>query len=201
MGKGIEYIEKLKEAYNKNGFEKQWKHLENISNGMENNDRELLLKEYPEIPESLLEILNTIDGTYFRKYGEDQIRYYFFGSDVDDGEYPYYLLSASQILETKDKPKIYYDYFINREFDDVPVSDEISNDLNNIKWLHFSDCMNNGGTSKLYIDFSPSEKGKKGQIIRMWHDPDSLEVIAESFDDFLDMIIKNDFKFIHEDDF
>lgn len=197
MGKGIEYIQKLKEAYIKNGFEKKWEHLESISHGFTSYDKEKLIQEYPEIPESLLEILGKIDGTYSRKYGEEKIRYYFFGSDVDDGEYPYYLLSASQILETKDKPKIFFDYFINREFEDIPVSEEITNDINNIKWLHFADCMNNGGSSKLYIDFSPSNKGKNGQIIRMLHDSDSLEVIADSFDEFLDMIINDNFKFIH----
>ena len=197
MGKGIDYIQKLKEAYTKNGFAKEWEHLESISHGFTSYDKEKLINEYPEIPESLLEILDKLDGTYSRKYGEEKIRYYFFGSDVDNGEYPYYLLSASQILETKDKPKIFYDYFINREFEDIPVSEEITNDINNIKWLHFADCMNNGGTSKLYIDFSPSDKGKNGQIIRMLHDLDSLEVIADSFDEFLDMIINDNFRFIH----
>lgn len=197
MGKGIEYIQKLKEAYIKNGFEKKWKHLESISNGFTSYDKEKLIQEYPEIPESLLEILGKIDGTYSRQYGEEKIRFYFFSSDVDDGEYPYYLLSASQILETKDNPKVLFDYFINREFEDIPVSEEITNNINNIKWLHFADCMNNGGSSKLYIDFSPSPKGKNGQIIRMLHDSDSLEVIADSFDEFLDMIINNNFKFIH----
>ena len=201
MSKGIEYIQKLKEAYTKYSFEKEWEHLENVSNGVSDSDRERLLEEYPDIPESLMEILNRIDGTYHRKYGEDKISYYFFGSDIDNGEYPYYLLSSSQMLETKDDPIKYYDYMINREFDDIPVSEEITNDIHNVKWLNFADCMNNGGTSQLFIDFSPSDKGKNGQIIRFIHDLDRLEVIADSFDDFLDMLIKNNFKFIHEDDF
>lgn len=41
--------------------------------------------------------------------------------------------------------------------------------------------MNNGGTSKLFIDLTPSETGKKGQIVRYLHDPDELKVIADSF--------------------
>ncbi len=49
-------------------------------------------------------------------------------------------------------------------------------------WLHFSDCMNNGGTSQLFIDFFTRARGqKKGQIVRYLHDPDELVVIAESF--------------------
>ena len=45
--------------------------------------------------------------------------------------------------------------------------DRIQTDVSKMKWLCFSDCMNNGGTSSLYIDFTPSEKGTKGQIIRV----------------------------------
>lgn len=193
--KGIEYLKKLKETYIKRGHKKEWEHLENIVNGISESDKERLLKEYPEIPESLLEILNNIDGTYHRLYGNEKITFYFFSSDVEEGKYPYYLLSSTQMLNDSVE---FLDCYIKREFDDVPVSEEITNDINNVKLLHFADCMNNGGTSKLYIDFSPSDKGKKGQIIRFLHDQDSLEVIAESFDEFLDMIIKNEFKFIED---
>jgi len=61
--------------------------------------------------------------------------------------------------------------------------------------------MNNGGTSSLYIDLTPSEKGKKGQIVRYLHDPDELKVIADSFEDFLDLLANKGMKFIHTDDF
>lgn len=56
-----------------------------------------------------------------------------------------------------------------------------------------------GGTSQLFIDFSPSEKGVSGQIIRYIHDPDEIEVIAESFDRYLEMLINNNYDFINED--
>lgn len=56
MSKGIEYIEKLKEAYVKCGFEEKWKYLEDISIGISDNDKEELLKEYPEYPKSLIDI-------------------------------------------------------------------------------------------------------------------------------------------------
>ncbi len=198
--KGNEYIKKLKEIYIKRGFKNKWLHLEEIACGISKEDEHNLLKEYPEIPKSLLEILNKIDGTYHRLYENEKITYYFFGSDVEDGKYPYYLLSGEQMLKTKNDPVKYYDCYINREFDDIPVSEKITNDINNIKWLHFADCMNNGGTSQLFIDFSPSKKGSKGQIIRFVHDEDSLEVIADSFDEFLEKIEKNDFKFINNDE-
>ena len=68
-----------------------------------------------------------------------------------------------------------------------------------MKWLHFSDCMNNGGTSQLFIDFSPSEKGVKGQIVRFLHDPDEIGVIADSFDEYLEELIESGLDFISED--
>ena len=51
--------------------------------------------------------------------------------------------------------------------------------------------MNNGGTSKLFIDFSPSASGIKGQIVRFLHDLDEIEVIADSFDEYLEMQMKD----------
>ena len=144
-----------------------------------------------------MEILNKIDGTHFRIYGSKKLNYYFFSSDVSNGEYPYFLLSAEQILNSKNNALDYYDYLISRDYEDIPVSNKITNNKNNVKWLHFADCMNNGGTSQLYIDFTPSENGKIGQVIRYLHDPDELEVIADSFDDFLVMIIENGFKFLN----
>ena len=87
-------------------------------------------------------------------------------------------------------------FFCNHHADD-----RILNDPANLKWLCFSDCMNNGGTSSLYIDFTPSDKGKFGQIIRFLHDPDELKVIADNFEEFLDMLVENGLKFISPDDF
>ncbi|HEV9036131.1 MAG TPA: hypothetical protein VGQ51_05905 [Puia sp.] len=49
-------------------------------------------------------------------------------------------------------------------------------------WLCFSDCMNNRGTSSLFIDFDPTPEGTVGQIVRFLHDPDSFRVIADSFE-------------------
>ena len=68
-----------------------------------------------------------------------------------------------------------------------------------IKCAGFSDCMNNGGTSKLFIDFSPSSKGVKGQVVRYLHDPDKITVIADSFDEYLQMLMDNGYNFINED--
>lgn len=194
---GIGYINLLKKAYLDNGLSEKWNDIEKNAYGISNEDKNKLLKEYPEIPKNLLEILNKIDGTHYRIYNNNKINYYFFSSDVSNGEYPYFLLSAEQILNSKNNALDYYDYLISRDYEDIPVSNKITNNKNNVKWLHFADCMNNGGTSQLYIDFTPSENGKLGQVIRYLHDPDELKVIADSFDDFLVMVIENGFKFLN----
>ena len=157
---------------------------------MTKEEEKILLKEYPDIPQSLIDLLKYTNGTY-----EDYI--YFLSSDVDNGKYPYYLLSANQIIETKNDPITYLADLINREYDDVIVDERIINNYKNVHWLHFADCMNNGGTSQLFIDFTPSEKGKKGQIIRFLHDPDELLVIADNFDEYIKKIIDSDFPFIN----
>ena len=90
--------------------------------------------------------------------------------------------------------------YIDREFDQVSIDEKITDDSEKMCWLHFSDCMNNGGTSQLFIDFSPSSKGKKGQIARYLHDPDEIEIIADSFEEYLEMLMERGYDFISEED-
>ncbi len=101
--------------------------------------------------------------------------------------------------QVKKISKTWGDYLITREYDDISVDDGVCDDLNKLCWLHFSDCMNNGGTSQLFIDFSPSAKGKKGQVLRYLHDPDELVIVADSFDEYLQMLMDNEYDFITED--
>ena len=201
---GITYIEKLKEAYEKNGFKEKWNHLMSIANGISQEDKMALYAEYPDFPKALMDILQVIDGTYYREFKGEKVTYYFFGSDLDDGEYPYYLDSFKNIMDNRDDVKS-YDYMFEYYFDeqmteDFYIDERISSDFENLKWLHFSDCMNNGGSSSLYVDFTPSEKGKYGQIIRYVHDIDKLQVIADSFEEYLDMLVNMGMKFIHNND-
>ncbi|WP_255361756.1 SMI1/KNR4 family protein [Eikenella sp. NML97-A-109] len=162
-------------------------------------DVHALQATYPQTPASLLELLSFADGTYWREYQGETVSLFLLGSDIM--EYPYYLLSARQMLESK-SPQYLSDY-INRVYpaEDVAVDDRITRDAANACWLHFSDCMNNGGTSQLFIDLTPSVSGKGGQIVRYLHDPDELEVIADSFDEYLLALIEDRYDFIHEDDF
>ncbi len=204
-----DYIDGLKEAYIENGGQELLEEFENTIHGISKEDKEALKELYPEIPESLLELLDFVDGTYFREYGVEKVLFYFLGSDVSDGEYPYYLLSAKNIIENIDVAVQYYgDYIDLPEVDEdgevledyeVEVDERILRDSEETRWIHFSDCMNNGGTSQLFIDLSPSESGKVGQIIRTLHDPDEIVVIADSFDEYLQDLIDSEYFFIDED--
>lgn len=192
------YVEGLKRTYYELGGEKQWQFLEQTSHGAAAEDIEKLRAMYPDIPESLVQLLQIVDGTYWRKYGENTVHQLFLGSDLEG--FPYFLLSAQQIMQTKDNFKVWGDELIYREYDDIPVDDGITDNFEQLCWLHFSDCMNNGGSSQLFIDFTPSAKGKKGQIVRYLHDPDELVVIVDSFDSYLEMLMENQYDFIDEED-
>ena len=191
------YLEELKKAYYKNGGKEYWDKFEKIKAGATEENIKKIKEEFPETPDSLIELLKIVDGTYHREYQGEKITFYFLGSDVMG--YPYYLLSSNQILENKKDGYYLFGGYIDGGYEDVEVDEKITDDSEKIKWLNFSDCMNNGGTSKLFIDFSPSEKGKKGQIVRYLHDPDEIEVIADSFDEYLEKLMEHDLDFISKD--
>ncbi|TYQ14852.1 UNVERIFIED_CONTAM: hypothetical protein Cloal_1240 [Acetivibrio alkalicellulosi] len=65
------------------------------------------------IPDSLVQLLQFVDGTYWREYAGEKLGFYFLGSDLEG--YPYYLLSANQIIENSfDK---YLQILIDSEYD------------------------------------------------------------------------------------
>jgi hypothetical protein len=168
------------------------------ASGASKEDLSTLKSHYPNCPESLLNLLENIDGTYFREYGEDQIAVCILGSDVEDGTYPYYLLSTQQMLESS-KEEVDISYL--SEYEEEGVDPKINPDaLLPGTYLHFSDCMNNGGTSSLYIDFNPTDQGVSGQIIRFLHDPDEFKVIANSFDEYLQGLIDDGFRYLYEEE-
>lgn len=158
------------------------------------------LKEvYPLCPDSLLQLLGKINGTHWEKYEKGEVSVLILGSDIS--EYPYYLRSVEQILEDRAKndqsiADVYGDDFL--ENPDM-LDRRIDPDVVQGERLCFSYCMNNGGTSTLFIDFAPTASGKVGQVIRFVHDPDEFVVIADSFDAYLQMLVDDKFGFILED--
>ncbi|MCL2579799.1 MAG: SMI1/KNR4 family protein [Oscillospiraceae bacterium] len=193
------YINGLKEAYLKNGGDEEWEQFEKNIHGASEEDILKLKELYPHIPDSLVDLLGYVDGTYWRTYGSETVSLLVIGSDIE--EYGYYLLSSKEIIENQNIVREYahYSSYVNREYDEVKVDEKIIDKSDTVKWLHFSDCMNNGGTSQLFIDFTPSSKGKAGQIVRIVHDPDSIKVIADSFDDYLKMLMDSEYDFVNED--
>ena len=191
------YFDGLKAAYCREGGQEMWDRFASAVHGADQRDLDRLTALYPDIPESLIELLKLVDGTYYREYPADKVLLYFLGSDYEG--FPYYLLSARQMVDTKNQFRQWEDYLINREYDDIPVDEGVCDDMNKLNFLHFSDCCNNGGTSQLFLDFSPSAKGKKGQVLRFLHDPDEMVVAADSFDEYLQMLMDNEYDFINED--
>ena len=197
-----QYLEGLKQAYIDNGGEEAWQNLMATAHGATEADLQLLRNRYPQVPESLLDLLRRIDGTYWREYEKGTVSDLILGADEAMGDYPYYLLSAEQIVATQNEAFDFYADYINREYEEIEIDNRITSDASQLhNWLHFSDCMNNGGTSQLFIDFSPSAIGKVGQVVRFLHDPDEMVVIADSFDDYLKMLMKNGYCFVDEMNF
>lgn len=191
------YLQGLREAYEDAEGEQLWADFMEVRTGVAPEDLAALKEVYPELPAGLETLLQFADGTYWREYRPgEETSLLFLGSDLE--EFPYYLLSAKQMLETKDRFADWGEYLILREYDDIPVDEGVTHDLNGLRWLHFADC-NNGGSSQLFIDFTPSEKGRAGQVVRFLHDPDELTVIAESFDAYLELLMKNEYDFINEE--
>ena len=184
------YLTCLRDAYYEQHAGKEWEDFEKVVHGANEKDLNALRKLYPDIPESLVQLLD------WREYAGKTVAFYFLGSDLE--EYPYYLLSAKQMTDIREID--WLEDYIDRVYDDaVEIDDKIIDDSEKMRWLHFSDCMNNGGTSQLFIDFSPSNFGIKGQIVRYVHDPDELAVIADSFDEYLEMLVESGCDFINED--
>jgi hypothetical protein len=158
-----------------------------------------LRQAYPLCPDSLLRLLGHYNGTYYQDYAGGRVLVYMLGSDVF--EYPYYLSSVAQILEDRQAnqrsiAEIYGHYL---EEDPGIVDARIDAGIQQGQRLCFSHCMNNGGSSRLYVDFTPTASGKVGQVVRFLHDPDNYQVIADSFDAYLHMLIDDGYAFLIDD--
>lgn len=193
------YLRGVEAGYRKVGLGQTWDEFMAVSRGASADDLAALRRIYPQVPQSLLELLARVDGT-FMTTDHDGHRHclYFLGSDVDGGAYPYYLLSAQEIVANRGLATKYYGDYVNRMYgpDEVEIDERITTSTQGMTWLHFSDCMNNGGTSQLFIDFHPAPCGAVGQVVRFLHDPDNIAVIADSFEDYLDRQLDLDFAWL-----
>ncbi|MDO4258235.1 MAG: SMI1/KNR4 family protein [Actinomycetaceae bacterium] len=200
-----EYISGLEAAYRKVGRGDEWDDYFRKMGPRRaaEEDLQAIRELYPLVPQTLLDLLTVFNGTHWQEHPEDgRLSLFSLNSDVDDGTYPYYLFSASEIVENKDSAQNYADY-IDRLHDPeeelLDIGEEIGTNSKETLWLHFADCMNGGGSSKLFIDFTPSPRGVVGQVVRYVHDPDDLSSIADSFDEYLRQVIDSGYNFIHAD--
>ncbi|AWH16824.1 SMI1/KNR4 family protein [Stenotrophomonas sp. ZAC14D2_NAIMI4_7] len=170
----------------------QWAHVQ----GASADDLQRLRSQWPQVPDSLVQLLSRVDGTHYREYPGGEVCVLVLGSDV--GDYPYFLRSVEQIFEDQrqwhDSIRSIYEEWLDDEPDILGAG--IDGDLPMNRRLCFSHCMNNGGTSMLYLDFDPAPGGTVGQVVRYLHDPDSYTVIAASFDAYLQDLIERDYSFI-----
>ena len=63
----------------------------------------------------------------------------------------------------------------------------VKDDWWNPKWIPIT---HDGGGNHICIDLDPAPGGKKGQIIRMWHDDYSRAVLAYSFGEWMEAYVK-----------
>jgi len=160
-----------------------------------------LLQAFPDCPASLLALLSQINGTHWDDDDDGGTAVLVLGADAAMGSYPYFLRSVEQILEDR---QLYPDSIVEiygdpPGDDDVVLDSRIDARASGSERLCFAHCMNNGGTSMLYLDFAPAAGGVIGQVIRFLHDPDEYRVIAAGFDDYLQLQIQQEYVFVDPD--
>jgi len=171
-----------------------------LASGASTQQIAALSAAYPNCPSSLLGLVSRINGTYWQAYGDSTVSVLMLGSDVDGGEYPYYLLSIEQMLvesasalAAESIAQVYEGAILARS---GLLGSHIDPSVPMGRRLCFAHCMNNGGTSILYIDFDPAPGGTVGQIVRFLHDPDNYAVIANSFDAYLQQLIEGNYRYV-----
>lgn len=192
------YLTELKQAYINADAWAYWQDFENRIHGASEADIAKLKEKYPLVPASLVDLLKFVDGTYWREYHGKPLTFFIFGSIAENFAYPCYLQSCEQMLNSEEVEYIRGNIERNPEWcDPENIDEKIIDNYEKVHWLHFSDCANNGGDSQLFIDFSPSEKGKVGQIVMLTEE--LLWVIADSFDDFLQLLLDKNLAFVDKE--
>lgn len=208
------YLSELERSLGENGGDEAAEMLADLRAVPGASDEALssVLGRHRGCPAELLALLGAVDGTYGGEHGGSRRLAYVLSSDVGDGEYPYYLLSCEQILASGRRADLDVESIADAygaEWEEwLPsgraavapgegyMDDRIDPHLPVGRRLHFADCMNNGGTSRLYLDFDPIGDGAPGQVVRFLHDPDSYAVIADSFADYLALGLRRGFAFV-----
>lgn len=115
------------------------------------------------------------------------------------------LMNAEEFLSLeriKDEWTVWNDLLKGGDFDGItstPVNG-IKNDWWNAKWIPIT---YDGGGNHICLDLDPEKGGKYGQMIRMWHDDDSRELIAPSFEAWIKTYVEDLEKgeYVHSDEY
>lgn len=71
------YMDGLKKAYYEYGGKEQWDEFEKAVHGASEEDLAELQSLYPDMPESLIQLLKIVDGTYWREYAGKSLLFIF----------------------------------------------------------------------------------------------------------------------------
>lgn len=181
------YMKQLFDAYIASG------HSKDIGRIMEGKGKEediqKIKAKYPEVPEVLIALFREMDGSIVKDNG----RIYRYPVFVTEG-IPYALMSTQKILDWK--VPSFMDAVFTFADGEGNVDERIKKGRGRLNWLHFANAVGGGILSQLFIDFSPSDKGNVGQIIRYSYDECVFTVIADNFYDYIDMVLDDGFSFL-----
>ena len=105
-------------------------------------------------------------------------------------------MSAKRILDWK--VPSFMDIVFKYADGEGNIDERIKKGRGELNWLHFADAIGGDTLSQLFIDFSPTDKGKVGQIIRYSHDKGVFTVIADNFYEYIDMVLNEGFSSLYQ---
>lgn len=190
------YLQGLRQAFADHDGAELWERFERVRRGATPEEIERLKKAYPKVPEGLVELLEFVNGTYYQTFaGVANCCFTLLGAEEEGAEYDLY--SVEQMIKGGREEFGYItDRLDGKARGEMEVDPKITNRRKEVCWLGFAA---GGGSEQLFVDFSPARGGRCGQIVSFLHDPDELVVLAESFDEYLEMLMERGYDFIDEE--
>ncbi len=177
---------------------KQIKTLEELLSQKVSQNRVKEYQKYNQIIGATTEELSRFEGKYKIKLPDDFKEFYSYknGSGYHfhilypncAGEHiePFYLFSLEEMEKEKDgffsSDELMSEYYENDEISRLDT--RIKPYLMNEHWFPFASLA--GGDLYLMLDYDPSEKGVRGQIISFIHDPDFIYFVANDLTELLE---------------
>lgn len=184
-------------------IEKQINILEGLLNEKVSEERMKCYENYKQIQGATDEELKRLEEKYnielpktfkeFYKYKNGSGYHFHILYPNYEGDHiePFYLFSIDEIIEEKEnyynEDELMSDYYDEEEIDEL--DERIKPYLKNKNWIPFASLA--GGSLNLLLDYDPTDKGKKGQVISYIHDPDFIYFIADDFEEMLESSNRN----------